>query len=249
MSDADNFLTRWSRRKRALAEESAATADERRAQDRAQDDALDRAVDTEAQPAGTPTATAPAQPAFDLTKLPSIDSITADTDMRAFFAPGVPAELTRAALRRAWVADPQIRDFVGLVENGWDFNNPASIPGFGPLEMTDELRREVARMFGNLVPENVSAAPAPRSAPEPLPSPPQPVEAIEEIADAPSGPVSAAETSSPLPDYPATLPDVPPPVTLRTTAGTEIVAVQKDVGDKENLQTSARRGHGRALPQ
>ena len=38
------------------------------------------------------------------------NSITAATDIRAFLAPGVPAELTRAALRRAWTADPAIRD-------------------------------------------------------------------------------------------------------------------------------------------
>jgi hypothetical protein len=30
-------------------------------------------------------------------------------------------------------ADPAIRDFVGLSENGWDFTKPDGIPGFGPL--------------------------------------------------------------------------------------------------------------------
>jgi Protein of unknown function (DUF3306) len=44
-----------------------------------------------------------AEPAFDVTKLPPIESITADSDIRAFLAPGVPPELTRAALRRAWL--------------------------------------------------------------------------------------------------------------------------------------------------
>jgi len=43
---------------------------------------------------------------------------------------------------------PENRDFVGLAENAWDFNAPGSIAGFGPLEMTEELRREVARMVG-----------------------------------------------------------------------------------------------------
>ena len=60
----------------------------------------------------------------------------------------MPAELTRAALRRVWVADPKIRDFVGLSENSWDFNAPNAVPGFGPLEMTEELRAEVMRMVG-----------------------------------------------------------------------------------------------------
>ena len=71
----------------------------------------------------------------------------------------MPADLTRAALRRAWSADPKIRDFVGLAENAWDFNDPGSIPGFGPLEMTPELRREVARIVGNFLPEEEALAP------------------------------------------------------------------------------------------
>ncbi len=45
-------------------------------------------------------------PEFDLASLPSLDSITAATDIRAFLTPGVPTELARAALRRAWAADP-----------------------------------------------------------------------------------------------------------------------------------------------
>jgi hypothetical protein len=34
---------------------------------------------------------------------------------------------------RVMWADPAIRDFIGLSENGWDFAKPESIPGFGPL--------------------------------------------------------------------------------------------------------------------
>src|SRR5262245_15262393 len=30
-------------------------------------------------------------------------------------------------------ADPSVRNFVGVSENGWDFNRPESIPGFGTL--------------------------------------------------------------------------------------------------------------------
>jgi len=70
---------------------------------------------------------------FDSARLPSIDTITADTDIVAFLQSSVPAELTRAALRRAWTSDPAIRDFVGIAENQWDFNDPNGIPGFGPL--------------------------------------------------------------------------------------------------------------------
>ena len=101
-------------------------------------------------------------PAFDVTQLPSLESIAAETDIRAFLAPGVPPELTRAALRRAWAADPQIRDFVGLAEYAWDFTAPDSMAGFGPLEMTDELRRAVIDMVGRNLrpPEPKPEAPA-----------------------------------------------------------------------------------------
>jgi hypothetical protein len=85
---------------------------------------------------------------FDLASVPPIESITADTDIRAFLAPGVPAELARGALRRAWTTDPKIRDFVGLADYDWDFNAPGSFPGFGSLEMTNELRQIAAQIVG-----------------------------------------------------------------------------------------------------
>src|ERR1700756_5749582 len=54
---------------------------------------------------------------FDPASLPSIDSIVADTDIVGFLQSGVPAELTRAALRQAWLTDPAIRDFIGVADN------------------------------------------------------------------------------------------------------------------------------------
>ena len=85
--------------------------------------------------------------AVDLASLPSLDSITATTDIRPFLAPGVPVKLVRAALRRAWVMDPRIRDFRGLQENDWDFNNPRAIAGFGPLEPGGDTRKFLAPVF------------------------------------------------------------------------------------------------------
>ena len=74
-----------------------------------------------------------ADPAFDPASLPSIEAIDLNTDIRVFLQSRVPAELTRAALRQAWASDPAIRDFIGIAENQWDFNDPEAIPGFGPL--------------------------------------------------------------------------------------------------------------------
>jgi Protein of unknown function (DUF3306) len=132
-----DFLQRWSRRKLGITDP---------------DDGVDvppppsQAGEAElAQPAE-----APAEPPaiVDPKNLPPIESIDATTDIRAFLAPGVPAELTRAALRRAWTSDPAIRDFVGIAENQWDFTNPDSVPGFGALELSEEIHRMVARLFG-----------------------------------------------------------------------------------------------------
>jgi hypothetical protein len=95
--------------------------------------------------------------AFDPATLPPIESISASSDIRAFLAPGVPEGLKRAALRRAWVTDPAIRDFVGAAESQWDFNKPDGIPGFGSLdELTPELCRMVAGLFSDPPAENTA---------------------------------------------------------------------------------------------
>jgi hypothetical protein len=145
MSAPENFLRRWSRRKRAAA------APERT------DEATRDAAAAPAPPdddAPSPSA-APAPPVVDLARLPPIESITATTDVSLYLAPGVPPELTRAALRRAWLADPAIRDFVGLAENQWDFTAPHGAPGFGALA-EDEARRLVGELLGE-----AEAKPAP----------------------------------------------------------------------------------------
>jgi len=133
MSDED-FLKRWSRRKRDVAKEEAARAP-----------APDAAAEAPEPPAPDKTETQ-----FDPASLPPIESITALSDVTAFLQTGVPAELTRAALRRVWTADPAIRDFVGLAENAWDFTDPNAMPGFGPLEATEEVRRMIARVVGEI---------------------------------------------------------------------------------------------------
>ena len=118
------FLSRWSRRKRR------ATAKVKAADD------------------VEPTCPAYAQtaPISDLPNLVPLETIGAETDIRAFLADGVPSELARAALRRAWLSDPKIRDFVGLADYDWDFNTPGSMAGFGTLEATDQIERELARL-------------------------------------------------------------------------------------------------------
>ena len=87
-------------------------------------------------------------PEFDVESLPPIEAISAETDITAFMRTGVPETLKHAALRRAWAADPVIRDFVGLNENFWDAAGPDGIPGFGELDSNLDVRRMVSELFG-----------------------------------------------------------------------------------------------------
>jgi hypothetical protein len=145
MSDDDTFIARWSRLKRSAAQgkkprDQAGAPDERKGDDATVERTVGAAVSGQQAEASS----------FDPATLPPIESIVADSDIRAFLRSEVPAHLTRAALRRAWTADPAIRDFIGLAENQWDFTDPASIPGFGSLEATDDMGRLVAQAMGDL---------------------------------------------------------------------------------------------------
>ncbi|HET7848400.1 MAG TPA: DUF3306 domain-containing protein [Pseudolabrys sp.] len=139
MSEPENFLERWSRRKREAVAPSPVVKPEK-----AGEGAAVERIEPAASKAEAPK---DEEHAFDVSKLPPIESIGANSDVRAFMQPGVPPELKHAALRRAWSADAEIRDFIGLVENGWDFNDPNGVPGFGPLGKED-IARLLAQAVG-----------------------------------------------------------------------------------------------------
>jgi hypothetical protein len=149
-SERENFLARWSSRKLANRTQSArqdthAEREPRDAKGTSENGTLARtSKDGDAQD----------NPPFDVAQLPPLDSIGADTDITAFLHRDVPPALTRAALRRAWTSDPTIKDFVGLVENGWDFNDPSAMSGFGALSA-----EEVARLAGTVIEALPEAAP------------------------------------------------------------------------------------------
>ena len=136
MTADESFLTRWSRRKRG-----AATAGRDRPTAERIEDRTPRAT-----PEAPNSAQEPSQ-LVDIASLPPIESIVAGSDVRAFLTPGVPADLARAALRRAWSAEPAIRDFIGLSENSWDFTAPDGIPGFGSVT-GEEVRRLLRQVLG-----------------------------------------------------------------------------------------------------
>ena len=138
MNDPDNFLSRWSRRKREAGEgkEKNETGEAVAAP------APENQQGKPAAPGAAPI------PEFDVESLPPIETISAETDITAFMRTGVPETLKHAALRRAWASDPVIRDFVGLNENFWDAAGPDGIPGFGDLDPNLDVRRMVSELFG-----------------------------------------------------------------------------------------------------
>lgn len=148
MADPNSFLARWSRRKRDAAAQEGKRADPESAAGEGSPAASD------APPAGD------VEPPFDPASLPPLDAIGRGSDIRPFLAAGVPAELKRMALRRAWSTDPTIRDFVGLSENAWDFNAAGAAPGFGAIdeEAVRQLAEKMAEKPGADLPMPSTAA-------------------------------------------------------------------------------------------
>jgi hypothetical protein len=231
---SEDFLKRWSRRKRDVAEADQA---KRMPEDSAHESAAPAGDERSIEPVEAINPVEPPEPQFDLKELPPIESITAATDIRPFLAPGVPVDIARAALRRAWSADPRIRDFVGLADYDFDYHAVGGAAGFGPLEMTDELRRAVARILGEVADVATADPAGARIVNE---------ESVEESR------VSGAEVEA-LPhggdgrllDRPgqavhATAPESP---------DTAFAVPQHEGRQDEVHRTTPRRGHGRALPK
>ena len=152
MTEPDNFIQRWARLKR----ESDTAHEAGRSGDSLPPRSVESASADAEVTAAQPRIDTAAEEPFDLASLPSIDAITANTDIRGFLQSRVPAELTRAALRQAWASDPAIRDFIGIAENQWDFNDPNAIPGFGPLPAADNAPAFITQASSRL--ENIPKA-------------------------------------------------------------------------------------------
>jgi len=149
MKDREAFLARWSRRKRKAAAAPPEAVTEQPA-------APATASEESELPSAAPVPESRPEPAA---QLPPIDSIDSGTDIRAFLEQGVPQDLARAALRRAWNSDPAIRDFIGLSENAWDFTAPEGVPGFAPFA-PDAARQLVARVLGDPDPASSGEMPS-----------------------------------------------------------------------------------------
>jgi hypothetical protein len=250
MSEPENFIARWSRRKRAAERVDDETSGDKMSAGKTLDECKPSTPSeaSDERAAARNDAPPPELP-FDLAKLPPLESITAESDIRAFLAPGVPAELTRAALRRAWSADPKIREFVGLADYDWDFNAPGAIAGFGPLEMTDEMRRQIVQMVGR------SLTPEEPERPAPTPSEPAGEQVLVEAPD--NSTESAATTSTaPVRQVPSNAETSQDKIQKSDVEMHNLVrreqnntASQYRTEKPDNVQLIDKRPHGRALPK
>lgn len=235
--DGEGFLSRWSRRKQQVGRAAAAEPVQ---------PVPAPAAGREPVPPGTgPRAPIPAsapadsEPDIDLSKLPSLDELTADTDFTQFLARGVPEELRTAALRRAWTLDPKIRDFVEVAENQWDFNAPDGVPGFGALAPGTDLDSLLAQATGRSpAPEPPPAAVASSGPPPASPSGSDVALQYEREADRQPDDVASSEPVSQGDQL------AQPPAASTISAGT---AARPDAL-AEHKQPPPRRRHGGALP-
>ena len=244
-----SFFARWSRRKRE-AEEVEKTAPDKTAEALAPD----AAQETPDAPGGASESAQTARKGeapFDVASLPPIEEIGVGTDIRAFLSPGVPAEIKRAALRRVWVADPSIRDFVGLAENDWDFTKPDSMRGFGELPADFDVEAMVRGVFGHArktaEEESPQAQPGPqpdaevvaRQEPAALPQP------SPEVAEQSAGTASGDDGQSGAGALPLGGPDLPSDIVQRES----FAATQTKMTLSNPDQPQPRRLHGGALPR
>lgn len=221
MSDEAGFLARWARRKRA-ALRGEAPGEPSVLPEVADQPGLDerpsaRGVPDVAMPlpggAVLPEALAPEVPAassevevaegepFDVGSLPPVELLDAASDFSAFLKPGVPAALRSAALRKAWTADPLIRDYLSPLDYGWDFNTPGGLPfGFSDAlgEGAEKVMQLVRQAIGEPEPPPDSDAPPPEPAPESVPLEELPADAVPMAEASPPELVAApAEPAEP----------------------------------------------------
>jgi hypothetical protein len=120
--------------------------------------------------------------AVDPATLPPLESLGPDSDYTVFLRRGVPEALRNAALRKAWMSDPFIRDFRGPAEYAIDYTTSEF-----DLLPTDDVAKMLERIFP---PKVVEAVASPEAAPSPL-------------ADNPDAPAGGPSTGVTPPAQPA----------------------------------------------
>ena len=186
---------------------------------------------TEPQSASEPTSPPVSEPELDVSKLPKVEDLTAESDIAAFMQKGVPEALQQLALRRMWSLDPSIRDFVEVAENQWDFNAVGGVYGlFQEIEPGTDVSVWLAQATSSLVP----------------PEKPSDVTRVAVDSEVPSTsiaklPVSQVNTEGQSSDLPG---EVATPKSLANVSH----EASPEPSDPIDQAKGSRRRHGGALP-
>jgi hypothetical protein len=209
----DGFLARWARRKQEVQRQAS-------------------------EPPNVVPAPEPAVEEGEPPPLPSLDSIIPGSDISAFFQKHVPEALRTAALRKLWVTDPEIRNFIEMADYQWDFNNPDSIPGWSSSVKGVDVKAMVDHVFGTGPVREAVAAPENAPAPGIAAKPDDAVQSVEKPE--PSGISENAEIArenDPAGDRPS-------------ISGPDLIqfgAMQQST-DESSVYDIVRKRHGGALP-
>jgi hypothetical protein len=224
MTAPENFVSRWARLKSESDPEPKAERAEYGSRPEASVDTEMPSVQQQDEVVDEP---------FDPASLPPIETITVDTDIRGFLQSRVPAALTRAALRQAWASDQAIRDFIGIAENQWDFNDPTAMPGFGPMLETDNMPALLARALGggDKLAGVLLEIPAPKENVRSVAIEPEPAD--------PDLSLGQSSERQPVADEICNLAD----------EGKESTASQNDRVAEEDESSRSHHSHGSALPR
>ena len=225
MSGGEGFLGRWSRLKRDREKAAEAVP-----------------ASLVVEPAGPdatvtpPVATEPPEPEFDVTTLPSIEDLTANSDFSQFLQKGVPESLKNAALRRMWTLDPILSAPDQFAEYAWDFNDPNAMIGFGPLEPGFDPSTMLRQIMGE---------------PDPKPDADAPTEAVAQLPDP-----NQLDPEREMDEQAASQPHLGEP-SVEPEPGQIVATVPLTIGDDSLAAGQApetpefqpvRRRHGGALP-
>lgn len=87
-----------------------------------------------------------------IAELPRIEDLVPGQSLTMFMQSWVPGAIRNAALQRMWLLDPAVRDYVDpALDYAYDYNTLGGAPGFGPMETSDEMVREVSEMFDRAI--------------------------------------------------------------------------------------------------
>jgi hypothetical protein len=169
-SDDEGFVSRWSQLKQRAREEDSSRVVEPEPQP-----ALPVPAEPSAETAKAPDEDQGKKP-FDLAELPSIESLTKDSDYAPFMRAEVPEDLRQKALRKLWASDPVLSAPEVLDMHNLDYNNVPTFPegiktlyrvGQGMLDSLEAEEAEKKAAAAKSRPEaQIAAEASPESEPE-----------------------------------------------------------------------------------